>query len=173
MDNSKKPARVIGGMFTMGEGSVFKYVGRDPAYGTDNESAYPNINDFPFGDTNPRTTEKSRPTTGPVGPVECVMVYRRQNDKDETIAEIDIQLRHGSYWVTNVWTTAEYRGRGYASSLMNQIIKDMGYTELRLFVFATGSRDLDDGQLKRWYGSFGFKEVNEAPGVMIREPAFK
>lgn len=166
--SDKKQSRVIGGNFVTNDGSIFQYVGHVSGVKHD----IPLVADFYKQDTNPMTSEKSAPTTGAVGPVERVMVYRRQNEKDETVSEVDVQLRHGCYWVTNVWTTAEYRGRGYATSLMTQVIKDMSYIELWLFVFATGSRVLDDEQLKRWYGTFGFEEIDEVPGIMVRELSF-
>lgn len=117
------------------------------------------------------TTEKSSPTTGAVGPTECIFVFRKQNIKDETVSEVDLQVRHGRMWVANVWTLSDYRRCGFATELMQDVIKFADHFEhvLMLNVVSTGNHAPNDEELCAWYKTFGFVMIAGAPGMMRRQ----
>lgn len=90
------------------------------------------------------------------------------SEKNESIAGATVEFMNDVLWLTNVWTHHEYRKRGYATAVLNAVIKEFGHRTLYLKVHPYTDRPLSEGALEVFYARFGF-EAAGVPGVMRRE----
>lgn len=69
--------------------------------------------------------------------------------------------------ITRINVPSQYRGNGYGSALLKQIVKDADTDRVSLFLEILPSGGLNYTQLKSWYGRYGFQPWN---GIMRRVP---
>lgn len=72
--------------------------------------------------------------------------------------------------VVRVWTDPEHRGQGYASAVMNEVIRDADRTGTVLMLKPTPFGRVGVLDLVGWYGRFGFIVIQNKPVLMARQP---
>lgn len=87
--------------------------------------------------------------------------------KDEYIATLYAQKRHGVMWFTNLWVHGDHRRKGLGTKLLQTAVDELGGYDCYLQVLAYADQPLSDEQLTAWYGRFGFGQSG-APGVLKR-----
>ncbi len=90
------------------------------------------------------------------------------DESGDSIACVDVRFRHGVYWITAVSVDKAHRGKGLATMLINQAIRQYGEHDLYLNVYAYNDQPLDDRALVAFYGNFGFVSIDGAAGQMVR-----
>jgi len=73
-----------------------------------------------------------------------------------------------NWTITRINVPQAFRGQGYASALLREILNDAdnGHETLQLEVFPSGGLNYE--QLEAWYKRYGFKEAST--GYMVRKP---
>lgn len=103
-------------------------------------------------------------------PVQHKQLFCSMSDKDEYIATLWVERRHGVLWLTALWVQGEYRKQGLGTRMLQMAVDELGASDLFLTVGAYTDQPLDDAQLVAWYQRFGF-EMTDVPGVMVRRGA--
>lgn len=84
------------------------------------------------------------------------------------LAEVDLwQMEAGSYVVSRVIVSAEYRGQGYARQLMQEVLRDADAAGVTLLLEINPYGDMTYEQLESWYMRLGF--CKDGSGVYRRE----
>jgi GNAT superfamily N-acetyltransferase len=89
------------------------------------------------------------------------------SDKNESISTCTITRTNGVLWLTNVWTHADYRKRGYSKMVISTAIKMFGSQDIYLHVSPYTDMPVSEDALERYYETFGF-EITKTPGIMLR-----
>lgn len=90
------------------------------------------------------------------------------NAKDEYIATLHVERKHGVLWITSVWVDGEYRKKGLGTEMLRQAVSMFGHEPMYLQIAPYADRPLDDSQLSKWYERFGFRSTS-IPSILIRE----
>lgn len=72
--------------------------------------------------------------------------------------------------VVRVWTDPEHRGQGYASAVMNEVIRDADRTATVLLLNPKPFGRPGVLDLAGWYEQFGFVVIQQKPVLMARQP---
>lgn len=72
--------------------------------------------------------------------------------------------------VVRVWTDPEHRGQGYASAVMNEVIRDADRTATVLLLNPKPFGRVGVLDLVGWYQQFGFVVIQQKPTLMARQP---
>lgn len=89
--------------------------------------------------------------------------------KNETIATANVHEGYfGVYLLTDVWVHHEHQRQGLGTRIMRAVVERFGDRDIHLNVHGYAGQPLRNIQLVAWYASFGFREVEGAPGRMLR-----
>lgn len=92
----------------------------------------------------------------------------------ERIAIADLtnmgEMVSGTMTITRINVPSEFRGRGYGSLLLKQVLTaaDHDLVRLSLEIYPSGPLSHDD--LEAWYKRHGFIQSKWLPGIYIRRP---
>lgn len=75
-------------------------------------------------------------------------------------------------WISSVYVQRDHRRKGLAKLLMNKVIQEHGDKEMQLVPCPFKDRQLSEGQLKKFYSTFGFADAISRYGLrhMSRSP---
>lgn len=109
------------------------------------------------------------PSGEPLLPIQLMHSFTVVSVKNETIATANVHaLDLGMLLLTDVWVHHEHQRKGLGTRLMRAVIEQFGKQEIHLNVHSYAGQPLSNQHLIAWYASFGFHEVNGAPGRMVR-----
>ncbi len=86
----------------------------------------------------------------------------------EANAIADVGLINDQYQIFRINVPRKYRGKGFGSRLLKQIIKDADSQGVRLMVGIVASDGLNYDQLEAWYKRHGFEQEEE--NIYVRPP---
>ncbi len=73
----------------------------------------------------------------------------------------DLVTGEGGLVLNRINTPIQYRGKGYASALLRQILEDAQAEGITITLGVSGSGGLTDAQLFAWYGRYGFERLRK------------
>lgn len=89
--------------------------------------------------------------------------------KAEPIAHVTLDHRDGVLWLTDLWTHADHRRKGYARRLIARALALYPGAHIYLEVYPYTDQPLDRAALIAFYRGYGFA-LTDVPGVMRRIP---
>lgn len=93
--------------------------------------------------------------------------YSIEDGQGNKVATAAVHRSGDTYWLVNVWTHPEHRGKGAASALIRRLLEVWGARTMYLTVAPYTDAPLDAAGLRAFYRRFGF-HATDVPGVMRR-----
>lgn len=75
-------------------------------------------------------------------------------------------------WLSHIWTAEEHRGKGSASRMLKNVMRQADDAHLTLILQPSNEdfAGLDIVQLESWYTRHGFVRIQDSPLIMARTP---
>lgn len=102
-----------------------------------------------------------KPGSRSVGPASCHIKFSQV---------VDVTKRGLVRELTDMQTSSEWRGCGYASQLLKAVCAEADKADIMLIVRVEpyGETGLDTQEATLWYARHGFKAIQQGPVVMMR-----
>jgi len=126
-------------------------------------------------DEKDRAEEPEQSDEGPqpeVYSIQQEIHYFVSDGKGERIGTLILlphDYEHSQYWLSDVWTHPDHRGKGMASQILHLAIDNFGHKPIMLRSQPYAGAPLSRAQLEAIYAQHGFVAVPGAPGIMRRE----